>query len=89
MSFSIGVLEIGKKRIKCSGGGRTLIFLIRASSVKDVLSILEYQFSWVLRALSVISILTYMLHNWVKKNRLFGAVVLGNVFKSLPLDRQV
>src|SRR5258706_9721576 len=38
MSFSAGVPWIGKKRIRCSGGGSGLTFSIRSSSVSEVLS---------------------------------------------------
>jgi hypothetical protein len=38
MSRSTGVPRIGKKRIRCSGGGRTVMSLMRWSSVWLVLS---------------------------------------------------
>ncbi|MCY1370429.1 hypothetical protein D9M69_575190 [compost metagenome] len=45
ISVSIGVPRIGKKRIRCSGGGSTLMSLMRSSSVLLVFSTLAYQLS--------------------------------------------
>ena len=45
MSPSTGVLLMGKKRIRCSGGGSTVMSLIRSSSVWLVFSTLRYQAS--------------------------------------------
>jgi len=43
--FSTLVPRMGKKRIKCSGGGNTVISLMRSSSVRLVFSTLRYQAS--------------------------------------------
>ncbi len=45
ISVSTGVLRMGKKRIKCSGGGNTLMSWMRSSSVWLVLSTVAYQAS--------------------------------------------
>jgi hypothetical protein len=45
ISDSTGVPRIGKKRIRCSGGGSTVMSLMRSSSVRLVFSTLAYQFS--------------------------------------------
>src|SRR6218665_3021160 len=45
ISVSTGVPRIGKKRIRCSGGGNTVMSLIRSSSVWLVFSTLRYQAS--------------------------------------------
>ena len=42
-SPSTAVPQIGKKRIRCSGGGNTVMSLIRSSSVLLVFSTLRYQ----------------------------------------------
>src|SRR3990167_2145880 len=53
ISVSTGVPRIGKKRIRCSGGGNTVMSLMRSSSVWLVFSTLWYQASLAERAFAV------------------------------------
>jgi hypothetical protein len=54
-SASTAVPRIGKKRIKCSGGGSTVMSLMRSSSVWLVFSTLAYQVSLAEVALAFIA----------------------------------
>src|SRR5262245_28229218 len=69
ISVSTGVARIGKKRIRCSGGGSTVMSLMRSSSVWLVLSTCCAYQAWLGVEGSVISVLSFPEKSRAKKNR--------------------
>ena len=67
ISDSTGVPPIGKKRIRCSGGGNTVMSLIRSSSVWLVFSTLRYQASLVGLVVAVMVASSWSRLEWMEK----------------------
>src|SRR5512133_1737240 len=87
ISASTGVPRIGKNRIRCSGGGSTVISLMRSSSVWLVLSTgFAYQVSLAVVGLAFIRALSVPMDSGKKKppgvrrfSGEFGRVALGTL----------
>src|SRR6218665_2109414 len=92
ISVSTGVPRIGKKRIRCSGGGTTVMSLIRSSSVWLVFSTLRYQASLAGVVCAVMLASSWSGWWWVenggdeKNRRVSGAsaVAAGSLLSAVP-----
>jgi hypothetical protein len=60
ISVSTAVPRIGKKRMRCSGGGSTVMSLMRSSSVWLVFSTVAYQLSLAEVALAFIAVFPFL-----------------------------